>query len=77
MIFVEGMNEVAASFLYVYLSEAIYVKKHIAAEEATERGLEMANFLMDLEFIEADIYNLFSRMMEIGHLEMFRPSLSE
>jgi len=71
------MNEVAASFLYVYLSEAIYVKKHIAAAEATERGLEMASFLMDLEFIEADIFNLFSRMMEIGHLEMFRPSLSE
>jgi len=42
------MNEVAASFLLVYLSEAVYIKKHESAEEATERGLEMASFLLDL-----------------------------
>lgn len=37
----------------------------------------MAEYMMDMNYAEADIYTVFNRMMEIGHLEMFRPHLAE
>lgn len=71
------MNEVAASFIAIYFVEALYVKHHPTQKGASDRALEMASFMMDMNYAEADIYALFNRMMEIGHLEMFRSNLSE
>ena len=37
----------------------------------------MAENLINIEFIEYDVYQIFNKMMEAGHLEMFRPYLCE
>ncbi|KAL4509987.1 hypothetical protein ABPG72_010180 [Tetrahymena utriculariae] len=73
----QGMNEVAASFIIVYFVEALYIQKHQKEAGASQRSLEMAQFMMNMNYAEADIYTLFCKMMDIGHLEMFRPYLAE
>lgn len=73
------MNEIVASFLLIYLTEASYVNSfaNSSSDSVTPRSLQLASEFLRLDCVEADVFSLFSRMMEIGHLEMFRPNLSE
>lgn len=70
-----GMNEVAASFVVIYFTEALGVRE-AAKNYKGSRGASLSESLLDLDFAEADVFSAFNRMMELGHLEMFRPCLS-
>ena len=59
------MNEIVASIIVVYFEESQFVlNKKI--ENISERNLNMAKFLYNIEFAEADIFTMFNKIMELG-----------
>ncbi|EGR33049.1 TBC1 domain member isoform cra_b [Ichthyophthirius multifiliis] len=70
----QGMNELIASFLVIYFSESLYIKNN---QYEDSKIYEIAQSFINPDFAEADVYQIFNKMMEAGHLEMFRPYLCE
>jgi len=61
------MNELAASFMLVYFTEALFVQRNSELlSSRSSRSLQNAKFMLDLANAEADIFSLFERMMELG-----------
>ncbi len=70
------MNEVAASLLIVYFSEALYIQKNndIQKEGTSEEVVKTAKYFYDLENADSDIFFCFEKIMAAGHMEMFSHS---
>jgi TBC1 domain family member 5 len=71
--YIQGMNEVAASVVYVYYKECLGKDSGDLVDD-TDLG-KLAMLYNDVQFAEADIYSLFQKIMNDGsHMEMFRPN---
>lgn len=71
--YIQGMNEVAASLVYVYYKECLG-QDSVELVDDSEIG-QLAYLYNDVQYAEADIYSMFERIMNDGqHMEMFRPN---
>lgn len=59
------MNELAASLIIIYFTEALFIQRG-KPEDVTQEVYDTAKFCLDLEYVEADIFTVFNCMMEIG-----------
>ena len=57
------MNEIAASLIIIYFTEALYILKNPYKDSQIN---DLAKFMMDLESVEADVFTLFDKILEIG-----------
>lgn len=68
----QGMNELLAIVLFV-----AYAEKSPDSMSVSHRTQQYLNTLNDPRFMEADVYWLFVRLMDLGIAELFNPVVSQ
>lgn len=60
------MNEIAASLIIIYFTEALFINKNEKPENVSNEVYEIAKFCIDIEYVEADVFTIFNCIQEIG-----------